>query len=159
MNLPPVDDKVYKLIYITLKVAQSKQPNNQALNDLTNLFSQIVEYGANHFGGCGVNPYKIDDALAKYGLKTKTFQTKKGFINSVQNALKSKTHKCYIVDFWNGQGGGTGHFVFIETDESSGWIKAYNWEGDDMLEKSISLYTLEETVGDGNFLIAYEVYK
>lgn len=159
MNLPPVDDKVYKLIYITLKVAQSKQPNNQALNDLTNLFSQIVEYGANHFGGCGVNPYKIDDALAKYGLKTKTFQTKKGFINSVQNALKSKTHKCYIVDFWNGQGGGTGHFVFIETDESSGWIKAYNWEGDDMLEESISLYTLEETVGDGNFLIAYEVYK
>ncbi len=159
MNLPPADDKVYRLIYITLKVAQSKQPNIQALNDLTNLFSQIVEYGANHFGGCGVNPYKIDDALAKYGLKTKTFQTKKGFINSVQNALKSKTHKCYIVDFWNGQGGGTGHFVFIETDESSGWIKAYNWEGDDMLEESISLYTLEETVGDGNFLIAYEVYK
>ena len=158
MKLPVASDRAYLVIYVTLKTVQSYYPNNQRLNETTELFSQIIKYKAYQYGGCGVNPYKIDDVLARYGLKTKAFHTKKSFMNSVQNALKSKTHKCYIVDYWNQQGAGTGHYIFIETDEANGILHAYNWTGG-KLAQNMSIQNLEDEIGNGKFILAYEVTK
>ena len=160
MNCPP---EIKKYLEEELEKAEKKDPQSEKAELYRSTLAEIEKYGADKAGGVGANPYAVDDVLAAYGLKTKEYKSCNEFLDDVLGAIQSGEHKKYIVDFWNGTGTNTGHFVFFETIKGTEKpIKAYNYGSKDKDARWLSFGQLKGDMIEGEhvrFINAYEVTK
>lgn len=160
MNCP---EEIKKFLEDQLKEREKKNIQDKTTEALRSMLKEIEKYGAEKPGGIGANPYAVDDVLAAYGVKTKEYRDYNAFLDDVLAAIQSGEHKKYIVDFWNGTGTATGHFVFFETVACGDKpITAYNYWSTDKGTHPLSFGELKADLIEGShvrFVVAYEVSK